>query len=251
MDLLIDLGNTRTKWALANTDAELTNEWHTSGYASEESQLFSTWLTLPTPQRVFGCAVGSTTLQAAISQWCLANWQLTVLWLKPAATAMGLHSNYEASQLGSDRWATLLGAWHAHRGTGLLVVSAGTACVIDAVSRSGIFLGGRILPGYRLQHLALHQHTARLPLIEGDFRIFPHSTADAIASGCLGALLDSITGMHDELARHDQASPCIILTGGDAALLADKLNKPIVLMDNLALHGLAALRATGEGVFLP
>lgn len=250
MELLIDLGNTRTKWAL-NTDKSTSGEWQASGYAASAELLFADWQHLPRPAHICGCAVGSNALQEAIRHWCLEHWQLTVHWLKPSTSAAGLYSDYDPQQLGSDRWAALIGARHAQPDCGLIVVSAGTACVIDALSRRGQFLGGYILPGYYLQRLALHQHTARLPLCDGQYQTFPRQTADAIASGCLTALTASVEHLHADLTRHDGDEPLIILSGGDAAQLADKLNKPVQLMDNLALHGLAALRTAGEGVFLP
>ncbi|WP_051304809.1 type III pantothenate kinase [Chitinilyticum litopenaei] len=260
MELLIDLGNTRTKWLLSSgalpADSPDDAAAHPpvclpAGHASDAASLFAAWRDLPRPHAVAGCAVGSAQLQQKIAAFCRTHWQLQAVWLHPSAQDLGIANPYASGQLGSDRWAALLGAATLHPHTGLVVVSAGTACVIDALSRHGQFLGGYIAPGYRMQRLALHQHTARLPLAEGGAQAFPHNTADAIASGCLFSLTGAITQMAEQLAQHDGCPPHILLSGGDAALLASRLNKPARVVDNLPLRGLAALRTSGEGVFLP
>ncbi|MBE9608618.1 type III pantothenate kinase [Chitinilyticum piscinae] len=251
MELLIDLGNTRTKWALLDTDYQAGAQWQTSGNATDLAGLLQHWLRLPPPRSISGCAVGCPDLQQQISDWTRQHWHRSPGWLRPAAGCLGLSSDYDLTQLGSDRWATLAGARSLYPDTPLLIVSAGTACVLDSMSVDGRFLGGMILPGYRLQRQALHQHTARLPLREGEYREFPHNTADAIATGCVSALTACVETAFSRLARNSTVIPLLLLTGGDAPLLADKLNKPALLVDNLALHGLAALRTSGEGEFLP
>src|SRR4051794_2109068 len=83
-------------------------------------------------------------------------------WINAAAYQCGVRNYYEeASQLGSDRWAALIAAWQQQR-QGCLVVDAGTATTIDALSDTGEFLGGIITPGVDLMQKALMENAGSL-----------------------------------------------------------------------------------------
>src|SRR5665811_873452 len=79
----------------------------------------------------------------------------------------GVRNGYSnAGQLGSDRWAALIAAWHLVRGK-CLVVNCGTAITIDTLSEEGKFLGGLILPGVDLMRRSLVAATSQLRLEQG------------------------------------------------------------------------------------
>lgn len=226
MNLLLDLGNTRCKWQMGEA----------AGIATTLSELASQWASLPAPKCIFACAVGSPELQSGISTLAQSRWQQPIQWLRASAQACGVRNGYaQPEQLGADRWAAALGAHALYPDQDLIIVSAGTALVIDALSASGEFLGGMILPGYRLMKEALHQKTARLPLADGHFSPFPDNTDDAIETGCLSALCGAILVMQARLPNAE-----IIIFGGDAERIAPFLNTPLRVVDNLALRGLHA-----------
>jgi len=227
MDLLLDLGNTRCKWALGGA----------CGAASSFDELIGQWQDLPAPRQALGCAVASPALQSALADWIRQHWGLSVFWLQATASMDGVRNRYtEPQQLGADRWACALGAHALFPQRDLLIVSAGTALVVDALTAEGEFMGGTISPGYRLMKQALATQTARLPLTQGVCVAFPDNTADAIESGCINALCGAIVAMYRHLPGCD-----VVLTGGDAALLAACLNRPTCVVDNLAIRGLEAL----------
>ena len=64
-----------------------------------------------------------------------------------------------------------------------VVVNAGTAVTVDALTAQGVFLGGLILPGLALMARSLAAGTADLPLQPGRFQPFPVNSVDAIRSG--------------------------------------------------------------------
>jgi type III pantothenate kinase len=141
------------------------------------------------------------------------------------------------AQLGSDRWAAVIGAWYLfHRSCA--VVNLGTTLTVDALSEEGVFLGGIIVPGPDLMRAALAQHTAQLRIEEGAFRYFPDTTADAIMSGATNALAGSVERMVRYMEETGQGTPLIVLSGGGAARIAAQLNAALEVVDNLVLEGL-------------
>lgn len=242
MILLLDLGNSRIKWALAENGSFLAH-----GAVSHVDDLAAAWANLAAPSRALGCAVSNAQTQSAVAAQVTLRWQIGVQWLQPAAQQGGIRNGYDdPARLGADRWAALFGARTRFPQTALVVVSAGTALVVDALTADGQFLGGMILPGYQLMKQSLSQGTARLPLARGRFAPFPTSTDDAIETGCLSALAGAIAAMVERLTNSGQQSPQIVLSGGDAARLQPLLAGPVSVVDNLALYGLAALALPHE-----
>jgi type III pantothenate kinase len=162
-------------------------------------------------------------------------------WNTPAREQCGVKSSYgDPAQLGADRWAAVIGTRALHE-SAAIVVNAGTAITVDALTADGVFLGGLILPGLTLMRDALAERTAQLPRADGAFAFFPASTADAIASGALNAACGAIERMADYLAASGGEPPVAVLSGGDAARLAPHLAVETRLVDNLVLEGLRAI----------
>ena len=87
---------------------------------------------------------------------------------------------------------------------------------------------------------SLAQGTARLGRPDGEYQDFPHTTADAIYSGCLNAMLAPIMLCVQRMQALGPA-PTVYLTGGDANLVARHLPLDCQIVDNLALDGLARI----------
>lgn len=159
------------------------------------------------------------------------------IWIRAQARQCGVTNLYsDPGQLGSDRWAALIGAW-ARQHEACLVVGAGTATTVDALSAAGEFLGGLILPGFDMMREALAAGTAGLSLVAGHEAEFPRTTADAIWNGCMAAQLGAI----ERIRRLLPESAPILLGGGAARLLQPALNRPVNVVDNLVLEGLAQI----------
>ncbi|GAA5786196.1 hypothetical protein GCM10007860_34320 [Chitiniphilus shinanonensis] len=245
MHLFLDLGNTRLKWALASAAFD----WHRQGHATPDQldTLFDTLRALDAPVAVHGCCVGAEALKQALQAFCQATWQRDVDWLAPSAEALGVTNRYRRlAQQGPDRWAAVLGARARYPDRALVVASAGTALTVDGLTADGTFLGGMILPGYRMMKASLSSGTARLPLADGHFHDFPTSTEDAIETGVLTALASSVAALFDRLVMRGE-DPLVLLAGGDAPLLAERLGRPYCVSHDLVLQGLAALAfSSGE-----
>lgn len=238
MQLLVDLGNSLCKWVL-QSDPPI------RGAAADPVVLATQWSTLPVPDRIFGCAVGALGWQAEMKQWAHAYWGLSIQWLSVERTALGLYNGYEdLNQLGPDRWAAAQGAYQLFPGKTLIVVSAGTAMVVDIVIKEGQYWGGCVLPGYRLMTESLSFHTARLALVgPGQVVDFPSNTADAVETGCIAALTGVISRMQERLNGQNRSADLLILSGGDALRLRPYIDStiPSYHVEHLVLEGLAAL----------
>ena len=143
--------------------------------------------------------------------------------------------------VGADRLANAVAAYDEFNAT-CLIVDAGTAVTVDAVSAAGpAFLGGAILPGISLAAYALAKGTALLPnlaLREPGPAIATSTTAaitSGVARGLAGAVDRLVSDMTDELHGCER----VLLTGGDADQLARLCKTPMVVRPHLTLRGLA------------
>ncbi len=235
MIVAIDSGNTRTKWGVFDASGTLLSQGDV-----ENDRLDSL---LPVAQGWAGCrrAVVSNVAGAAIAgqlQSICANQQLPLLTVTSTASACGVTNAYaRPGQLGSDRWAALVAAWHRYGGP-CVVATAGTALTVDALSSRGEFLGGLIVPGWRMMQAALASGTAGLAVTEGHLQHFPVNTGDAICSGAWLAMAGAVEMMRDSLQAKEGFAPRCVLSGGDASGLQAALSSSAEIADNLVLHGL-------------
>jgi type III pantothenate kinase len=244
MMLLIDAGNTRIKWALVNREGWLCSSVLPAEQAGKLSQQIVSHLEklgtgLHDTQEIWVSNVaGEEIAQQIRSISAYMSGQPHFVVAREAQC--GVRNGYSyASQLGSDRWAALIAAWHLVQGK-CLVVNSGTATTIDTLSGQGEFLGGLILPGVELMQHSLVAATAQLKAAQGTYAPFPLNSADAIFSGSIQASCGAIERQY-ALLNDDSAS--VILTGGAAELLQPRFNQklfsvPPRIVDNLVLQGL-------------
>jgi type III pantothenate kinase len=268
MMLLIDSGNTRIKWALVQG-----MDWLRSGIlpveqAGELSQHLIAHCGqigkgLNDIEQVWVSNVAGEEIALQISNFG-ADRNVQPHFIVPREEQCGVQNGYsQPGQLGSDRWAALVAAWHLIDGE-CLVVNCGTATTIDALSGQGVFMGGLILPGVDLMLSSLCDTTAQLmtsryekllmePLAiplgsqkatakwlvmsghPGEYVPFPKNTADAMFSGVIQASCGAIQRQH-ALLDHDSAP--VVLSGGAAEVMQEHLHMPLRIVDNLVLQGL-------------
>lgn len=228
MYLLIDIGNTRTKYGCHDG-----RQWLFRGVQTEEKPALP-----PTfmPTRILVSSVAQPEREAGLRRQ-LGHLNVAIESLRASAESCGLRCAYDdPAALGPDRWAAAIAAWLYSR-QDCLVVNAGTATTIDLVREPGCFEGGCILPGLSLMQESLFQGTARLPKAKGSLQIPARNTQDAIYSGCVLAQVGAIREMARELAP---TSP-ILLSGGNANILRSQLGQTCQLHPWLVLDGLLAV----------
>lgn len=161
--------------------------------------------------------------------------------------------------VGVDRLLTALAASDRTQGD-CVVVDAGTAVTVDFVDRHGIFQGGVIAPGLGAMLRAMHQTTAKLPLlappgrlVDGHAAAAPRgplgkNTSEAMLLGASRAIVGLV---HDRLNAYAELAggyPRIIATGGDAGLLFEHDDLVEHIIPDLLLMGMQAawIRAAAE-----
>jgi type III pantothenate kinase len=225
--LLIDVGNTRIKWHLhnANTPVLATTSAQAVPHTNQlPHELTAQWRTLPTPDEVRISHVAQTVLYEQLIGLVQQLWgTVHIVRMTPRATHRWLQLNYDEAQMGSDRYAQLLGARTLNHSDNLVVIGAGTAITVDAIQANGQHIGGIILPSTRLMRTALHQYTAQLPLTGGAFspNDAPHNTLDALHTGAILASVGAIECFVDTYFAQTNAQ--ILLCGGDAPELMSQL----------------------------
>ena len=232
--LLIDAGNSRVKWALTEG-----KQWLQQGVVenAQIAELRQTFSALSPPQKIIASNVAGQPIAQQLRAACAA-WTVPVEFISAKNQQCGVRNTYQhTEQLGSDRWAALVATRHLHR-IACLVVNCGTATTVDALSATGEFLGGLILPGLDMMRRSLAKDT-QLTEAAGKWQSFPRNTADAIVSGAVQATVGAIHLQFAALASQGEAR--CILSGGAADQIQPQLTIPLERDDHLVLRGLQVI----------
>ena len=206
MNLTIDIGNTRSKWALFEDDQLVRCGFLEEGLPPEMAQA-----------DIIVCATGDTDLHSLGLDTRGAH-------LLTADTPLPIAVDYATPEtLGPDRIAAACGARMLRKeGCPQLIIDAGTCITIDYLDAAGMYHGGAILPGIDMKFRALHTFTAKLPLLEhADSATLPvtgRSTHESLIAGVLTATRFEVEGF---VRHYRQAEPDlqVLLTGGDSGRL--------------------------------
>ena len=213
MNLAIDIGNTAVKWATFE-GRTLTHSSTLATFGSSSPGLGEE-LKDATITNVMVCASGDMAkVQPLLDSF---DFRFSIF---DSSTPLPIKLDYKTPEtLGADRVADACGAVSLCPGEPCLVIDAGTCITVDFVDARGVFHGGAIMPGLRMNLQALHTFTAKLPLIdiEGVEKapVLGRSTEESILAGTLGATLLALAGY---VALYKEKAPGlrVLLTGGDA-----------------------------------
>lgn len=245
MMLLLDVGNTRLKWA--RLEDGVLGAQSAAAHAGWTSDEFIRNVLMrggrPTRALVGNVAGGrlAEMLRSAIANVC----GIQAEFVRTSAQAGGVRNAYpDPTKLGVDRWLALLGARALERGAAC-VVDVGTAMTIDGLDASGQHLGGVIVPGPELMIGSLLRSTSDLAALSREGKasrtLFADNTLGAIRQGSVHALaalvVRAVETMRDSLGD----CPALLVTGGDADQVQDAIGLPIRLVPDLVLRGLAVL----------
>lgn len=160
-------------------------------------------------------------------------------------TELPFENGYSTPEtLGLDRIAGMIGAWAKCKGErDFLVMDLGTCNTYDSVI-GGRFVGGNIAPGIEMRLRAMHDYTAKLPMISisesgiGDLKeINGKSTKEAMVCGAMLGMADEVNG---HIRRFRKLSPngLCILTGGYGELMIGRTDEPVEYDPMLVPEGL-------------
>jgi type III pantothenate kinase len=243
MCLLIDIGNTRLKWAIKQPNGiHLGRAFFLKGREPLQRSFELAWKNLERPTRVIVANVAGAAISDQLSQWIRRRWALDVEFVSSCRQGHGVRIAYaDPSKLGVDRWVCLLALRHFYL-LPACVVDCGTAITLDVLEKTGNHRGGVIMPGLELMKASLLQGTSEIADSCGAGRVrLADNTGEAIESGGILAAAGMVEMVLRELEKEAGASFSLIVTGGDARRVAAQLVRPAILAPDLVLQGLAVM----------
>jgi type III pantothenate kinase len=239
MNLLIDFGNTRLKWALTVDGQARPGGVFAHVGVPLALELRRDWSELAGIDAVFVASVVSDARESELETLLRERLDCPVFFVRSPAAALGIRNAYtEPHRLGVDRFLALAAA-HARKPRLQVLISAGTALTVDAIDATGEHLGGLIVASPRQMRHALLAATARVDAPDGHLRELPRSTADAVLSGSLYAAAGAIDRFRENVARRSGVVPPPLLLGGGGGDELESLLAPVERVHDLVLHGLA------------
>jgi type III pantothenate kinase len=246
MQVLVDIGNTRIKWALYDGE-RLAQHGSAVHRGAVDAALTAFAATLPRElTRVVVANVAGDALERALRA---AVGSRAVDFVATSAERFGVRCAYrEPQRLGVDRWVAVLAAHRLAAGAAC-VIDAGTAVTFDAVAADGEHLGGLILPGARLLAAALDRNTSNIgatpvpAVAPKGLALLGRDTATSVGHGAMLAIAAALDRAVRTVATELGAAPRVYLTGGDAHELNAWLATKVEARADLVLEGLALFAA--------
>jgi type III pantothenate kinase len=158
------------------------------------------------------------------------------------ALKLPVEIEYKTPQtLGADRIAGSVGAKAMFTDSPVLKIDFGTCITYDFVTADNKYQGGAISPGMMMRFKALHNYTAKLPLIDPmqftNFDLTGTDTSSAIASGVMNGIKNEVEGIIKEYALRFHGLK-VLATGGDSGLFVTLIKSEIFARPYLVLEGL-------------
>ena len=150
-------------------------------------------------------------------------------------------------KVGVDRLVAATAAHAISDGKDVVVIDAGTAVTIDAVSDNQ-FLGGTIFPGCQTAFESLRQNAEQLPLIDEYHlpdEIVGKSTSKAIQAGVMFGQIGSIRYIAEQIAQQLN-DPMFVMTGGGLTPLLGDLPNHWIHIPHLVLDGVRRIARSCE-----
>lgn len=234
MNLVIDVGNSRTKAGLFQGDQL---EWAMPAQAMEAHE----WVALFQRPDIDKAILSSSGKVSSSLQDLLSSARFPFIELQPDLS-IPFEMDYDTPEtLGLDRIANAAAASFTFPDSTSLVIDAGTCITYDLVENGKIYRGGIISPGLKMRRQAMHEFTANLPLVEGlPNDLLGKSTKDCMLSGSFLGMISEIQGIINSF-RERFTSVQVLITGGDHMALQKHLESGIFARPYLQLEGLNGL----------
>lgn len=156
-------------------------------------------------------------------------------------TVTGFDNLYTSPEtLGMDRLAAAAGALALSSGNPSMVIDAGTCVTYEYINDRQQYAGGAISPGLQMRLQAMHQFTARLPLIYAA-EVMPEEigtdTKSCMLAGAQRGFIAEIDVFVDAF-KNKYLDSIILVCGGDAPFIQKNSKHKLHLEKHLVLLGL-------------
>ena len=147
--------------------------------------------------------------------------------------------------LGADRLALVAGAVFGFSNKPVLIIDVGTCITIDFVDSKTKYLGGSISPGLQMRLNALSNQTSALPLVRlsKPKDLIGNSTKESILSGVVNGAIKELDGTIDAYKKR-YPDTIVVITGGDASFFDKKLKNSIFVDEDILLKGMYFIQKT-------
>jgi type III pantothenate kinase len=244
--LVVDIGNTRVKWArfadgrLGKQRAAAHAHW---GEADFVKQVLGRARGI---ERVMVASVGGARLDRLLVAATRRVSGVAPQFVATTRRLGGVTTAYaQPWRLGVDRFVAAIGAHRLAARRAVCVVDIGTAMTIDLIDVEGRHLGGAIIPGPHLMVDSLLKSTSgivhRSQGRGGGRSFFARDTRAAIEQGARYAVASVVDRAVAEARRTLGASPLVLLTGGAAPAIHPLIRSAHSSVPDLVLRGLVAL----------
>lgn len=234
MALAFDFGNTRVKSAIFNEADILPEKSFVFDYKDKKGFIsFISSLNFNEPV-IVSSVKDHSLLDEIKSRFC----DVTLLGLD---LSLPFKMDYNTPEtLGKDRIAACAGAMALFNERPLLVIDAGTCITYDFISDTNVYMGGAISPGIEMKLKAMHHFTNKLPLaqLHSEYQLFKpqKSTLDCLLEGAVAGTIHEIKGFIATFGSYKSLK--VIINGGSAQYLDDKIENSTFAAPNLVLIGL-------------
>ena len=243
MKLLVDIGNTRVKWACAEGDTLSGHDGFTYTRDTLAGLLASHWRSLAQPEQVCIASVADTGTTAEVLVYTRKTWSLEPRQAVTEKERAGITNAYaQVSAMGVDRWLAMLAAWTRYKRP-VCVIDCGTAITVDVILGDGRHAGGFILPGLLLTASTLErkthgiqEHHGMTPELE-----FGRSTSDCISNGFAFALAGLVERCAAKTREEEGVELSFVITGGWAEQALPLLPGHYSHEPHLVLEGLSLI----------
>lgn len=240
MKLLIDIGNTRSKFVFVDDQDTLIA-------TSDIQQLANSQLT--TAYFVQHWQDASAIILASVNEQCLTeqicSWaqhqQIPVLIVQTQQEQHGVRCAYATpSNLGVDRTLALVGAHAQFPNRNLVIIDSGTATTVDVLTAQGQHLGGWIVPGIDLMYQALMANTASIHALPArpSTASFGQNSPECVNQGIWAMTLGLIKQAVDEANKLIVVDDIIICGGNGRHLYQLNEYSNAILEETLVFKGL-------------
>ena len=232
MNLILDFGNSLTKYFFVNDDKILER-------GSFPSSKFDQNILDIKSKRDTEKLIYSSVINIKRKQLSDVFNNTMIISLKDKDLKLPFTNQYKDETLGEDRVALVSAGLNLYPDKDLLIIDIGTCITYDLVSSNKEYIGGSISPGFNLRYSSLHDYTSNLPKL--DFMpiesIIGESTEEHIHAGVFNGVIGEI---NYNITRHKNDLPNIeiIICGGGANFLLNKIKNVIFADQDFLAHGL-------------
>ncbi|MBL7814895.1 MAG: type III pantothenate kinase [Saprospiraceae bacterium] len=234
MNLVVDIGNTRTKLAFFEKNILIEKAIIESSALSWLSDRLKEGHAV---QRAIFSKTGADT--EGVEDFLKSQFPFISL---GHDTPIPIKNQYATpTTLGKDRLAAAVAASFIFPNENVLFIDGGTCITYNVLHKEKGFLGGNIAPGLTMRFRAMHHFTAKLPLIESHTEgvdLIGNSTESAMRTGVQIGILSEIEGFVRRFQKKFEDIK-VVLTGGDGLYFFDNLDTVEKYYEpNLVLQGL-------------